>query len=168
MAVGKHISWNEILRLSIWTPLSATGIATEDLSEDVKKIGEQKYLFVVRSDFAGREERAPYVTLAIWAETDGAALRAADGQMEADTVSAPDTPPPSILLPAGALPGYSSILAGLRLRGDDVLETAEYRIATDGAFLHKVVRAGREAFYFGSDEILPSEKPFAITYRLQE
>lgn len=160
MIAKDDITWDHILGLRIWTPLSATGIPTEDLSENVKKIGVQKYLFVVGSDLAGREERAPYVTLAIWAETDGAALRAADGQLEADTRSAPDTPPPSILLPAGALHDYGSILSGLLLRGDDVLETAEYRIATDGAFLHRVVRAGREAFYFRSNETLPSEKPF--------
>jgi hypothetical protein len=165
VAVTHDVPWDEVVRLPVWTPLSATAIIAEDLSENVKKIGAQKYLFVVDSDRSGNEENAPYITMAIWAETDGAALRAADGALEAD-VELRHATPVAILLPPGSIPEYCSILAGLRRRRENVLESAEYRIATDGAFLHKVIRGDKGSYFFRRNDIVASEKPFAITYRL--
>ncbi|MFL6247284.1 MAG: hypothetical protein ACJ74H_14730 [Thermoanaerobaculia bacterium] len=156
MAVTDDMPWDELLRLPLWTPLSATASAAEDLSENVKKIGEQKYLFVVDSDLSGHEENAPYITMAIWAETDGAALRAADGALEVD-VELPHATPAAVLLPPGSIPEYRSILAGLRRRRDNVLESAEYRIAIDGAFLHKVIRGDKGSYFFRRNDIVAWE-----------
>ena len=41
---------------------------------------------------------------------------------------------------------------------------ASYRIATDGAFIHKVIEGNGFKFYFRDKEERPDEKPYAIAY----
>jgi hypothetical protein len=166
MALEKDTMWDAMLKLRAWTPLSRTGYATTPLSENVKKVGEQKYLFAVESDLAGNDDESPYVTMIMWAESDGAVLQAADGVLEENVNLSEDSAPASVLLPLGCVPEYGAILKALRMSGENVIETAEYRIAIDGAFLHKVIRGDRGSYYFRRNDIVESERPFAIAYRL--
>lgn len=166
MALMDSTRWEEMLRLRVWTPLLATALTAKYLSANVRKVGDQRYLFVVDSDATGDDKASPYITMVMWAETDGAALRAADGTLEAD-VELPLAIPAPILLPQGSSPEYGSILDGLRRRGENVLESAEYRIASDGAFLHKAIQGDRGSYLFRRTDIVASEKPFAITLRLR-
>ena len=166
MAAVDRDCWTDILNIPAWTPLSATGISTERLSENLRKVCDQTYLLVVDTDQQGHSVDGPYVTSAVWAETDGAALRAVDGDLEADTQIENKIIPVSVLVPSGATPTYSSILAALRDLDGGVIEAGEYRIATDGAFLHKVIRGRRRTYYFRERRISRSERPFAIACRL--
>jgi hypothetical protein len=129
----------------MWTPLRELSIDTRKLSENVRKIEDCKYLVVVESDLAGNAEDGPYVTMIAWAETDGAALRAIDGALEADARQSKTQEPPIVLLPGEAASTYGVIIVRLKKLGESILESGEYRIASDGAFLHKVVRSSRAA-----------------------
>jgi len=161
-------AWSELLLIPVWTPLGSIGVRTERLSENVARIADGRYFVVVDSDLAGNDEDAPYVTMVAWAESDGAILRVLDANLEADVEQAvAEVPPPELLPEPGAL-DYRAILSSLKRKGEPVMESGQYRIATDGIFLHKVLRANRAAYYFRSAEELPDEKPFAITHRIGE
>lgn len=166
MAIERPEGWPELLRLRLWTPLSEVDLHTLAISENVRKIKPTQYVFVVDSDLHGDETRTPYITMIMWAGSDGAALRAADGDLEADTKSVPDVEVPRILLPDRAFPEYESILKGLKTSGEDVLESGEYRIASDGAFIQRVIRGRRGTYCFRSPEDDATEKPFAILITL--
>ncbi len=165
MAVA-HADWKDLLRIRVWTPLAAVSIETTKLSENVRKIEDGKYLVVVESDLAGNANGGPYVTMVAWAGTDGAVLRAIDGALEADVEQRANVKPPDELIPAAEASEYVSISASLKKRGESVLESGEYRIASDGIFLHKVVRSTNATYYFRSPEMIDGEIPFAITHRI--
>jgi hypothetical protein len=160
-------SWQDLLDLRTWTPLRQTGIETTRLSENVRRVSRGKYLVVVESDLSGDVAGGPYVTMVAWAETDGAALRAVDAALERDAEPDHDQMPPPELLPEPTASGYATILSALKRRGESVLESGEYRIATDGAFLHKVIRATAATYYFRSPVEIGDEKPFAVTHRIR-
>lgn len=158
-------SWKDLLELPVWTRLNDLRTSTMKLSDSLRKIEGGKYLLVVDRDLAGNTSGGPFVTMAVWGESDGAALRAIDGALEADLEHSSAVMPPEELLPAEH-PEYSAIITALKRRGEPILESGEYRIASDGAFLHKVVRSSCAAYYFRSAARMRGESPFAITHRI--
>ena len=166
MAVSARLGWRDLLRLREWMPLAAVPVETVGLSENVRKIEAGKYLVVVESNLVGEMAHGPYVTMVAWAESDGAAVRAIDGALEADKERTEVTPPPDELLPEVGAAAYVPIIGALKKKGEPVLESGEYRIGSDGAFLHKVIRSSCAAYYFRSPEPLENEAPFSITHRI--
>lgn len=158
-------SWADLLALPVWSRLDDLRISTTKLSDSLRKIEDCKYLLVVDTDVNGNSSGGPFVTMAVWGESDSAALRAVDGALEADVEHCGAVIPPEELLPVGPHE-YQAIITALKKRGEPVLESGEYRIASDGAFLHKIVRASFVAYYFRSAARIWRESPFAITHRI--
>jgi hypothetical protein len=165
MADVRTPTWDDLVQIQLWTPLSAIQVPAVELSERLRKIAAHQFILVVESDLRGTAN-GPFITMAVWAESDGAALRAIELSKESDQPCESDGPPER-LLPPGATASYGSIVATLREQGADFMESAEYRIASDGAFVHKVIHSPQANFYFRSPEEIAGEKPYAVSYRLR-
>ena len=108
-----------------------------------------------------------FITLLLRAETEGAALRAALMELESDEAASCAKPPGELLLPCGAL-AYGDIRAALRSGKHGLFsEAANYRIARDGAFIHRVVRTPKPRILLSSVTEQFGETPYAIHRRLQ-
>ena len=165
--VGGSRPWLELLGLRMWSPLSESGFETIPLSERLRKVAVGQYLLVVEADLAGRTADGPFVTKIVWAEGDGAALRAIDMRKESDEVL-DDAIPPRLFLPEGAEPSYGAIVNRLREIGVEFLESDEYRIGSDGAFVQKVIHAGQVDYCFRGPDFDVSEKLYSIVHRLMQ
>jgi hypothetical protein len=84
-----------------------------------------------------------------------------------DAAERPDVepaPPPELLL-AGGDPTYGAILAEVKTqRYGRYLESASYRVAKDGAFVHRSISVAPFAFFFRSREDDDSDPCYAIEY----
>jgi hypothetical protein len=101
----------------------------------------------------------------MWAPNDGAAKRAHLMRIEEDVNQIP-AEAPSELLPVVSGKTYGEIVQELKGRNERFLEHASYRIASDGAFVHRAISTERIEILFRSVEDEDSELPYAITYRL--
>jgi hypothetical protein len=78
----------------------------------------------------------------------------------------PAVPPDTMLLAPGCLT-YGEILAELKTdKHGGCTEYADYRIANDGAFVHRAIDGKQFKVFFRSSEDDDSETPYAIQYRL--
>ena len=124
------------------------------------KIGDQQYAFTVpRNRALEKAPEAPFITAVIWASDDGAAQRASMKAIEEDGLSVSE--PPRELLPDSQARTYSELVAILRKMGT-VREYATYRIASDGAFVHRVVESGNHSYFFRGRDAKADELPYAI------
>jgi hypothetical protein len=74
---------------------------------------------------------------------------------------------PADFLPEGATPQYGAILAGLRrMQCRACLESATYRIATDGRFIHRTIETERNKYFFRTAAHDEQEPPYAVLYKL--
>lgn len=160
------MTWSELKQFASWTPLRQFPTPLHFLSDGLVMISDSSFFYVVpyNRQFIKTPE-APYITLLIWAQSPGAALRAMDSQIEQDDGSTNCQPPPELLLSPDSVT-YGSILRQARIRGDlSVLEHASYRSADDGAFIHRTISVGSEfEFHFRGRENDDGEKPYAIQY----
>jgi hypothetical protein len=163
------LSWDTLTSLRRWTPLrQVTKTTPVKLGDDLFKIDTGKYLVCVpykRDLTEGGGER--FITSVLWARTDGAARRAALLQIEADQVIE-GGPPPDLLLP-GRPVSYGDIIRELKKdQTGEFGETASYRVATDGAFVHRSIVTESTSFHFRNPEHDDSEPCYAIEFRLPE
>jgi hypothetical protein len=144
-------------RLDVFAP------HTSLVARGLFRLGEDVYLYTVPHDHRLRNASngARFVSMVLWAETEGAARRALLGEVEADLRDGTRRPPGE-LLPAGAAGMYGDIRAALRAEKQEMREFAEYRIATDGVFLHRVIQSESTLYYFRNDESDETERPFAV------
>lgn len=162
--VGK-VDWNRLTELRSWTPLTEVSSAAERVGDLLFRVGPMQYVIAVPyNERFERTENAPFVTILLWAPTDGAAKRAKLMEIEADDLAV--SPPPEVLLPKSASSTYGSIVQTLRKGGSPVEEWADYRVAKDGAFVHRTLSAPPHAFHFRSREEDQGEPCYAINYRL--
>jgi hypothetical protein len=96
----------------------------------------------------------------------GAARRAILEDVESDVILKNAVPPDPVLLEPGGT-NYDRIVMCLAASGNPFVETADYRIARDGAFIHRCISSFGRDFYFRSKEKDPQERPYAIKYRLK-
>src|SRR4051812_23867681 len=144
------MTWSELKRFASWTPLRQFPTPLHFLSDGLAMISDCSFFYVVPYNRQLiKTAEGPYITLLIWAQSPGAALRATESQIEKDDGSANFQPPPELLLSPDAAT-YGSILRQVPDRGDvSVMEHADYRIAGDGAFVHRTISVGYEfEFYF--------------------
>lgn len=113
-----------------------------------------------------RDASSPLVTGIFWAASEGAAHRALLMDIEADDSLIGDVP--EYFLPNSAGPTYGEIVEALRRGGDSYLETASYRIATDGLFVHRTIKNEQFTFFFRGPEYNNGEKPYAAIKKLAE
>ena len=156
-------TWQQFIN---WTPLRNFPRMGTPLGDDLYKIEANVYLSTVpfTRDLV-RSRRGPFITMLLWAASDGAVLRAARMNIEADDLLSA-TPPPEMLLPETKNPNYSELLTAAKsgLHGKH-MEHASYRIASDGRFIHKTISVGRFEFHFRNRNIRKREMPYCIAFR---
>ena len=153
------------MAIRCWTPLASVPGTCEALGAGLFRVGPAQYLVALPSEEHTRAGRAgPLVRIALWAPSDGAARRAFEMAVEADD-SAQAAPPRALLL-AGEPTTFGAVLeAARRVNDTPLVEWADYRIATDGAFVHRTVCA--HPLYFHFRQRAGHHDPcYAIEYRL--
>jgi hypothetical protein len=160
------MKWPEILQLSGFQSIAALAPDATSIAPSIVLLTSDTYAFIV--PYNERLERdapgAPFATMAVWAESPGAARRALHNEIEADAPTLGKSPPAE-LLPRGSHGAYGEIVAAAKRAGKSALEFAEYRIATDGAFVHRVVQCDRVSYYFRSHKDDATECPYAIALK---
>jgi hypothetical protein len=127
------------------------------ITEDLYQLSESQFAITTDADGELR-----LVSL-LWAPSAGSARRAFDYRIELDD-HASGRPPPA-LLPAGASASYQSILGALQMSQSSLLQTASYRIMSDGAFIHRSIDSPQAQYLFRSRENIDDE-PYAILWKL--
>lgn len=168
MNAGVELDWADLKSLPRWTRLSQVTTGAVSVGDDLFRVGPGKYLICAPYSRDLEEQGGNrFVTALVWAGTDGAARRAVLMQIEADQSNG--APPPPELLPPGQPVTYGEIVRKLR-KGHlgEYEETASYRIASDGAFVHRHVTTAAFSFHFRKREHDDSDPCYAIEYRLPE
>ncbi len=140
----------EWLGVEKWAPITdVIGYSEgEIVSKYLYKFNERVYLLL--SDFSGPNFRdgngAKYVTAVGFCGGEGAARRAFNGEIEADDGTTLRIEDIIIGLKDAK---YLSILEFARNNQSRIVqETASYRIARDGAFIHRKIETEKWIFYF--------------------
>ena len=139
------------------------------LTPEIYKVDDGVYLTVSswRPDILEDDPSGPFVGSVILAASDGAIRRALLREIESDDGKALDVP--AEFLPSGGAveATYGEILRGLKNdKSKACFETASYRIATDGLFIHRKIETERFAFFFRKPEHDDTEPPYAIIRKL--
>src|SRR5262245_51440034 len=161
------MNWSRLVEIPCWTPLDQTGLATLHIKDTLYQVEAHCYLIAVPHDERYQTvDDKQFVTLLIWAQSRGAALRAALMEIESDAIFAGVTPPPEMLLP-NAPNTYGETITALKSgKYGTYSEHASYRIARDGAFIHRAVCTRKFEFYFRGLQEEKNECPYAILRRL--
>src|SRR5262245_33437947 len=142
------MTWSELMRFASWTPMRKFPAPLRLLSDGLAMISDCAFFYIVPHDREFIETPdAPYITLLIWAQSPVAALRATDMQIERDDGSVNFQPPSELLLSPDSVT-YGSIVRHARREGASVMEHASYRIAQDGAFIHRTISVGSEFEFY--------------------
>ncbi len=145
-------------------PISSLRFSFTQLKGNVAQIDSNVFLLLTKfgPDLSALSERE--VTHVIWATSPGAICRVLDLAIEADDeVSLV----PPLEMTFGAAPEYSALLASCKERWPSAtLETASYRIASDGKFICRKIETRGVAYYFRQPEHNDKEVPFVIQHRL--
>ena len=139
------------------------------LSESAYRIADGVYLQISSFPLGSLEEdpSGPFVYGIILAASDGAIRRAFLMEIESDDGKTLDVP--AKFLPSGGAVAatYGEILRGIKNdKPKTCFETASYRIATDGRFIHRMIETERFAFFFRKPEHDDAEPPYAIIRKL--
>lgn len=165
------MDFSEILKSKKWTPLEeivGATIEADFVGKSLYKVSEQMYLQV--SQFKGRDllkdDSAPYVTGVFLTPGDGAARRITSLAIEED--AGEKLVLSKEMLPDNLVADYGSILVRMKKESPETCqETASYRIATDGKFVHRTIETDKYVFYFRENKNNNSEEPYAVLYKLQ-
>lgn len=162
---------NSLTQLPRGTPLSAVvqqPAAEAFLSPSVYKIGNGIYLCIspFRLGSLEKDPSGPFVTGVVLAADDGAARRALLMDIESDNGETMSIPvgffPAAVMTPA-----YGAILQALKREKPQICqETAEYRIASDGRFVHRMIETEHFSFFFRKPDHDDSEPPYVVIRKL--
>ena len=166
---GRPMDWARLKELPAWLPTTELPEPPVHLKDRLFRVAGTQYLICPPHN--ERFERVPsipgFVGYLLWASHDGAARRAALMEVEADTSDArPDfeIPPPELLLPGNSAT-YGAVLREAKTgRHGRCLESASYRVGTDGAFVHRSIGVGPYTFFFRNRKDDPSDPCYAIEY----
>lgn len=164
-SVAGRLIWPQLLSLRPWTLLSTTGLSTNQLGDVLFKVGDNAFLLCAPYDSQLRP-LADDVSVAavVWAESEGAARRAALQQIEADQPT--DSQPPAEVLLKPGMNRYGDIReAGRAGSLGSMLEAASYR-GRDGLFVDRRINLPRWTFHFRRPESDDSEPCYAVQVRL--
>lgn len=160
--------WSSLTKLPCWSSIHALNEKPIQVKDELFRLGRNCYFIAVSHDASLGASHVRRITMALWAESEGAALRATLMDIEADVVATGVAIPRQMLLP-GAPITYGTIVDALvSASRNSWAESAAYRIARDGAFVHRVIHAHPFEFYFRCSQKSRLEVPYAILRRLQE
>lgn len=136
------------------------------IGKSVYSLGDGIYFYLTKF-VAGKfdaDGRASFLSGVFCAPDDGAIRRVV--AMETEEDSGVLLTPPSVFLPDGVEPEYGKILAGLKKMNPRVCqESASYRIAVDGNFVHRTIETEKYTFYFRGTSDDNSEPPYVILHK---
>lgn len=152
------MTWNE-LRMYAWKPLSRLPEQATPVTENIYQVGAA-YLLTVPyfKDFTPSEE--PVITLVIWALSVGALKRAFNFDIEEDD-GVSGEPPQEMLLAPGATT-WETIRDAGEVQCIQFTDSASYRIATDGASIHRQLGSRSYSAYFRSRHDTHTECSYVI------
>ncbi len=161
------MNWPRFSKIACWTPVSQLEFEVQHVRDTLYAAHENCYLIAVpHNQRLQKIGDTRFATCLLWAESQGAALRAGLKEIENDRVVAAATPPMEMLLRRDCTT-YGPILEFLKLKHGNYMETANYRIS-DGAQVHRVIDTEIFEFYFRSPSEDWNERPYAILRRLKE
>ncbi|WP_137936091.1 hypothetical protein [Chitinivorax sp. B] len=160
----------QLLDIEKWTSLkllSGKLNICEQIGERLYFVGSSTYLIV--SNYKGKslatDPGAPFIVGVMWAADNGAALRATNFDIESDQGASGVVP--KEFFPFGVDATYGQVKKVLKsVLSEEYLETAIYRIAKDGAFVHRSIESKSFAFFFREREARDDELPYAVIYKL--
>ena len=163
-----NIDWEALKAIPCWTPLSSLEIeGVMPIADNLYCIGPEAYIFAHNDILRETKKRGPYMTILLWADSDGAAKRAMLMDIESDKGSTGLLPPPEMLYAKNCIT-YGELKNHLKKIGilTPYIQTAGYRIARDGAFVASSVSPNNWEFMYRNLKVKPSDTPFAIQFRL--
>jgi hypothetical protein len=154
-----------------WTPLQVADAQYSPdklIAPNIYKVADGIYLSASPySDAAfSKAPKGPFAVGILLAETDGAALRALTMAIERDEhlCSSPISVKPLL---GSDLQTFEQIQSWLRAcNASPPMESAVYRIASDGAFVCRKLETAQFCFFFRSNLDDSKEPPFAVLGRL--
>lgn len=165
-SVESTINWATALATKPWTSLRQENPNAVLIKSALFRVGKEAYALVSErdSELRANQPGAPFVIALLWAESEGAAVRAALRDVNED-VCVSDKAPPSLLLPDGSAKTYSELRElGQRGAFGRFLEHADYWVdgGGEGRFANKIIQIGKISYYFRSPQNVPEELTFAI------
>lgn len=162
------MNWNEMKKYANWQPLSLWNGNGIELDEDLFKIDENSFFFLVPYNKELIEsEDGPYISMFIWAQSEQAIRRAYCQEIENDITLEEIEPPKEMLLETGSRT-YREILKDVKTnKFGSWMETGNYRIVSDGKFIDKSIQVGSFIFHFRSNKENLEEIPYVISYSVK-
>jgi hypothetical protein len=155
--VAAEVAWDELVGIPAGTTLDALPFAHQHVGLTLFQCRTDGFIVAVRSKAAPRGA-ARTASAVMWAPNVSAARRALFLELEGDEGSE-GMPPPEMMVSQDAL-SYAAILKAAHSMGLEVLESAQYRVATDGRFVQRVIRCSPWVYYFRA-RTGGRERPFA-------
>ncbi|WP_255990718.1 hypothetical protein [Chitinolyticbacter albus] len=145
----------------IGKPLAQASSEWEEVHGELVKV--QKNLFAILDDTADGMARGEMpIHGMLWAVSTGAALRAWFSEVEADDgATALYVVSPQLTFKPVT---YSAILSYLKISDCPYVESASYRIMSDGKFVHKLIETKGTTYFFRDQEITDLEAAYAILH----
>ena len=145
-------------------PISTLKISMKPIDTYMAQVNSNIFLLFTKfaPDLSVLHE--PDVTSFVWASSFGAVRRVLKFEIEAD--EGIFCAPPLLMIFNGN-PTYEELLANCKARWPSAtLETASYRIATDGKFICRNIETPIFSYHFRSSGHDDNEVPFVIEYKL--
>jgi hypothetical protein len=156
---------HKLLNTKCWSPINELGLKINPISDRFGKISENLFVYNSRLDYSKKREisEGPFISAFLWACDESAAMRIYNHCFEDDKNI--QIEPPIELLPKNSGPTYKEILKNIKHVG--IMESASYRIATDGAYIYKSISSKYACYYFRNRKTDNNEIPFAIQWRME-
>jgi hypothetical protein len=145
------VSWSEIVAHTTWVARRQLTWPANEVADGLLQLADDTFAITVPYDaHLKRSEDAPSITMFLLAPGAAAAKRAVHLAVEADVEAvALERVPDAVWSGARS---YAAICKALSATGIAFREFASYRIATDGAFVHRVIEADDRQFFFRSPD----------------
>jgi hypothetical protein len=166
---GDCMKIDDVISVQKFTPLSKAVEridSTAYLGKSLYCLGGGIYFYLTRFRIGKFEDNSdgPFLSGVFWAPDDGAVKRVTDLNIEED--SGAILRPPAVFLPTDVIPEYASILNWVKKMEPKVCqESASYRIAANGLFVHRTIETEKYTFYFRGANDDDHEPPYAILYK---
>lgn len=163
------MNWRKLIKIRCWTPLDLIGFDAAQVRDTLYRLEPRAFLIAVpHNKSLEAVGNTKFVTSAMWAESEGAALRAALMDIRSDEIVGGLNIPPEMLLP-GSPKTYGDIIDVLKFNSPgSYMEYANYSIAQGRAFTHRVIDAKNLKFFFRGRANDVDEAPYAVLRRLPD
>ncbi|MEQ2005992.1 MAG: hypothetical protein ABMA26_04270 [Limisphaerales bacterium] len=158
------MNWETILQIPAWTPLREVTVQRDLVLPGIYRVAADAYLVtqVYNREFEEGRPEAPFVTVAVWAESLSALKRCVDCDVSVQVATSGVKPPDALLF--GTTGTYGELERQIAARERKISERATY--SNTGVFVHKIIEIGHFTFCFLEPKIRTEEQVYAIKLRL--